>query len=66
MEDLPKVTARYDLQLECNCPHCGTYIEVIDLVEKEQLGDSFNAINLEVDVTCPDCGEDFIINETEY
>ena len=66
MDSIPKTIASFTLSLDCDCPHCGNYVDVIDLIDKEQLDDDFNATNLEVDVTCPECGEDFIINETEY
>lgn len=65
-KELPKVTASFSISLDCECPFCGETNDVFFDIDKEQLSQDFNATDLEVDVVCPNCGEDFIINETEY
>jgi hypothetical protein len=63
------VTATWNLELNCECPHCKAYVDLL------QYGDFWDAHHgsLEicehnsersknVEVTCPECNQDFNIN----
>lgn len=65
---LKKTGAIWHITLNCDCPHCG---ENVDLLESSnfwedrknlQVGEHNTPGSCNVDVMCPECGEEFLID----
>lgn len=66
---MKKTNASWRVQLNCHCPNCDYYIDILSecFYEGEDLpevGTSREDHNIEYE--CPNCKEAFIIEEIEY
>lgn len=67
---VPHTSASWTLELNCTCPHCKEYV---DLLEAPDFWDGRDLDAIEhgtkrskgVEVTCPECSEDFTV-DCEY
>jgi endogenous inhibitor of DNA gyrase (YacG/DUF329 family) len=66
-----RTTATWSLELNCDCPKCGEYVDLMDSAS-DHLTDSVFDIcehgterTKNVDVYCPECGADFAV-DLEY
>lgn len=64
---MPKNTvASWSLSLDCYCPHCDKYVDLLDEPDfwdgrDFDIGESVD----DVQVWCPECGEEFLV-DCEY
>lgn len=64
------------VEVNVDCPHCGHYFDLADDsidhgVEKSDImiaafQDNWGCSNAEIEVKCPKCENDFIVNEIEW
>jgi len=56
-----KVYAYWDITLDCDCPSCGEYVNLLNYPDFWDGRDDFNIgeWKSDVDVTCPKCDHDF-------
>lgn len=66
MKTPPKVTAAWTVELNCECPKCGKWVDLLTYP------DFWDGRNLEIperrtglDVSCPECDHEFEV-DTEY
>jgi len=61
-----KITAFWNINLHADCPACKKWIDLLDLPGFwEGRNIQAGASQQDMEVTCPDCGHDFIV-DTEY
>lgn len=60
---MKKVTAQTSITTYVDCPKCDYQLDIDGQVESE---DQFGGENLDYKFTCPDCGEEFIVDKIVY
>lgn len=73
---MKKEIASIHIQINVECPHCGNYIDLLDdsldtEVEKTDImiasfQDEWGCKDAEIEVKCPECENNFIVNEIEW
>lgn len=67
MSDLKKTIARSFLEVNVTCPNCMSFHEVLDNVRAYfKDGELRSDGDIDIEVLCPDCKENFIITEVVY
>ena len=66
----PKVTARWEIRLDCDCPSCHLDVDLLDAVDfwdgrNLEMGEHMTERANNQEVVCPSCGHEFVI-ECEY
>jgi len=63
-----KITANWIIKCNVECPHCGAYIDLTAIPDMNEclpdVGERDMDANIEVD--CPDCQKEFVVNSIEY
>lgn len=60
-----KINATWDISLNCNCPECDKYVDLVDLPDFWNFHDCINAgesgtrFSRDVGVICPECNAYF-------
>ena len=55
------------IEVNCYCPECGAYLNILDLGRtKEELGSDLRANNCDLEITCPECGKNFIVSNINF
>lgn len=62
MNNKKETTAQFSCEVLCDCPHCGEILDILDDVG-ELLRSDHTAEGIEVEITCSNCQEDFIVTE---
>ena len=62
---MKKVDATTHIEVVTNCPYCNAFEDVFDDV-KESMGYEPRADNCDVEATCSECQEVFIVTNVEY
>ena len=53
-------TATWYVSLDCDCPHCKKSVDLLDYAEFWQEHPELNlGCKSQIDVVCPECGEEF-------
>ena len=70
MDSPPKTTAQWSISLDCDCPHCKEYVDLLDDTEfwhdaEFQPIEHNTEKSRNVTVYCPNCGEEFLV-DLEY
>jgi hypothetical protein len=65
-----KTTAQWSISLNCDCPHCKEYVDLLDATDfwdgvEFEPGEHNTSKSRDVHVYCPKCGEEFIV-DLEY
>ena len=67
---MKKVDAKSHLEIICKCPHCKFYMDALcecpDISEQFDEGDGPRARNCNVEVRCPECKMEFIIENINF
>lgn len=76
MSNLEKTVAQIWVDVTVDCPYCGYNIELTDdsvahNVEKSDImiaafQDEWGCKNADIEVNCPNCDKQFIVDEIEY
>ena len=64
------ITATWNISLTCDCPHCKEHVDLLDFCDfwdgrQLDIGEHGTERSKAVEVSCPECGEDFTA-ELEY
>lgn len=67
---IPKVTATWTVELNCECPHCKEWVDVLTTPDfwegqKLEVAEHGTDASKNIEVECPDCSENFLI-DCEY
>jgi uncharacterized protein YbaR (Trm112 family) len=55
------------IEVLCNCPNCGYGLDVFDNDSiKESLDDDHRASGCDVEITCEDCNETFLVTDIDF
>lgn len=67
MENELKTTQAYtSLEINVNCPYCDNYFDIRDEAIENLCNGELSIENIEQEITCPDCKEDFIVTDIFY
>lgn len=66
---MENIQAFWDIHLYCECPFCKDYVDLLEFVDfwdgvKFNLGEHDTDRTKGVDVTCPNCEEEFTVDLT--
>ena len=64
-KEMKKTIGKTSLEITCDCPYCGSYLYITDQA-REVLDSDLRANDIELQVTCEDCGEPFEVTEIIY
>jgi endogenous inhibitor of DNA gyrase (YacG/DUF329 family) len=65
---MAEVKASWTLELYCDCPGCGEFVDLLDDPEFFQTHEDLqpcqhmNSGSRDVEVTCPNCGHEFTVD----
>jgi uncharacterized protein YbaR (Trm112 family) len=59
------VRASCFVEVICICPNCGSGLDVLDNV-RDVMDDDHRASNIDVEITCEDCKQAFLITDVDY
>ena len=62
---MKKAIAQTFLEILCDCPYCKESIDVTNDL-KDHLEDDLRATSIDVEVTCTECGKEFVIADITY
>ena len=59
--------ATWIIQLNCKCPHCDNHVDLLDYADfwdgrKIAAGEHGTERTENMEVVCPECGADFVVN----
>jgi uncharacterized Zn finger protein len=57
--------AQTTLEVNCDCPHCDEWLDITDEA-REYLDETLRAEEIELQITCEECGEVFIVTDITY
>lgn len=65
-----KITATWRIELLCDCPACSSYVDLLNAPDfwdgrNFQVGEHDTKRTQNVDVVCPDCGHEMLV-DLEY
>ena len=61
------VEAQTYVEVTCSCPECNAYLDIFDLGQtKEVMGYDLRAEKCDMEITCPECGKQFIVSDIHY
>lgn len=64
---MKKVNASLFIEVLCNCPHCGAIDDIFDLDRtKDVLGQDYRAENCDLEITCSECSETYIVENIHF
>jgi len=53
------------VEVLCTCPNCGYGLDVLEDV-REVMDDDHRASGIDVEVTCEDCNETFLVTDVDF
>jgi predicted RNA-binding Zn-ribbon protein involved in translation (DUF1610 family) len=64
---MSKITATWNISLNCDCPKCGHEFDMLDDVEffdgnNIQVGEHETSRTTDMEASCPKCGHDFLVD----
>lgn len=64
---MASVVATWQLSLDCHCPSCGDYVDLLDYPDfwdgrELDVAEQDTARCRDVEVSCPECGHDFTVD----
>lgn len=61
---MSETKAQWSASLDCECPHCKEYVNLLEYADFWQGRRTLNVADRvsDLDVTCPECGEDFLVD----
>lgn len=64
---MKEVKAQSYLEVICKCPECGSWIDILNIGQtKIVLGSDLRAQGCDMEITCQECGGDFIVSDITY
>ncbi len=65
---MKEVTAQTNLEVMCSCPYCNAFLDILDNDEiRESLSDNdFSAEDCNVEVSCSECDQKFLVTDIFY
>lgn len=63
---MKSTTANWHVELNVECPHCETFIDLMNYDEKEAFDFCSTEKDVDVEFCCPQCGQLFLIESTEF
>ena len=62
-----KVTALWRIELNCTCPNCNEYVNLLDCCDfwdgiKLEIGENNTYRSRNIEVICPDCDHEFEVD----
>ncbi len=69
-EKLKTAKASWNITLYVDCPHCKEYFDIMTCNSWTQGGyegiETAQREDLDLEITCPKCEKDFLVDEAEY
>ena len=62
---MKKTDAQASIEVYCDCPYCEHYQDIFEKV-KESLGFELSAYDVNIEITCEECKEQFIVTDIYY
>jgi len=62
---MERVRANCFVEVLCICPRCGYGLDLLDNV-RECMDDDHRASNINVEVTCGECKETFLVTDVDF
>ena len=64
---MPDTTATWRVELDCECPACKQYVDLLDYTDfwdgrTLDIAESETARSQDMEVVCPECGHDFTVD----
>lgn len=66
MNELKRVSVYWSVSLDCTCPHCNDIFDLIDSYYEDLPDPCENDDELNLEVICPNCEQEFIVESTHY
>ena len=66
-----KITATWNISLDCDCPHCEEYVDLLEYADfwdglhHMQIGEHGTELSKDMEVVCPKCSKGFKV-DLEY
>ena len=64
---MKEVRANTFVEVTCSCPHCDAFLDILDNDQvRESLGSDHRAEDCDIEITCSECNQEFIVTDIDF